>query len=358
LLHDLRGGGAERVMLRLAQGFVEAGRQVDLLLVKKQGDYLNLIPAGARVVDLNKSHVLNAVPAIAAYLRRERPSVILTALTHINLAAVLARKLSFTGIRLVLTEHNQITRKVENARGLRSRVIYGLVRMLYPSADAVVAVSTGVAADLERFANFRPSTVKVIYNPVTHDGLLQQAREHEPHPWFQPGQPPVILGVGRLHRQKGFDVLLKAFQKIRATVPSRLVIAGEGAERAELEALIRSLGLTDDVALIGFVGNPFRLMARAGVFVLSSRWEGLPTVLLEAMYCGAPVVSADCPSGAAEILDDGRYGELVPVDSPDALATAIIKVLRDKPAARTDRALEYNVPRSVDAYLRLLEQHR
>lgn len=355
LLHDLRGGGAERIMLRLVTEFIAAGRAVDLVLVKRRGEYLNLIPAEARVVDLGKDHVLNAVPAIARYLRRERPAVVLTALTHMNIAAVIARALSRTRVRLVLSERNQISMKANRALGLRSRLTYMLVRLLYPMADAVTAVSTGVSEDLERFAGLKKGSVRTIFNPVTNEEMLRRAAQPVTDPWFQPGQPPVVLGVGRLTHQKGFDVLLRAFKRVRAEFPARLVIAGEGAERGKLEALCRELGLEEDARLIGFVPNPYSLMSRSGVFVLSSRFEGLPGVLLEAMYCGAPVVSADCPSGAGEILDGGRYGKLVPVEDAEAMAKAILEVLREKPPAEVERARQYNVDDAVAAYLELLE---
>lgn len=356
LLQDVRGGGAERIMLRLAEGFLAAGRQVDLLLVKKQGAYVGMIPKDARVIDLGRPHVLGAVPAIARYIRANRPDAMLAALTHVNIAAVLARFLARVPMRLVLSERNQISMKASTARGLREFVTFKLVRLLYPVADAIVAVSSGVATDLEAFARFKPGSVSVVYNPITHDGMRRQAKEEVTHPWFAPGSPPVILGVGRLHRQKGFDVLIRAFHQLRASgLDCRLVIAGEGDERVALEELAQSLGVARELELLGFVPNPYALMSRAGVFVLSSRFEGLPGVLLEAMFCGAPVVATDCPSGAAEILEDGKYGTLVPVDDHQALAEAISRTLRARPSPSVSRAMEFNVDKAINEYLAVLE---
>ncbi|HYP53040.1 MAG TPA: glycosyltransferase, partial [Pyrinomonadaceae bacterium] len=167
----------------------------------------------------------------------------------------------------------------------------------------------------------------------------------------------VLLAVGRLTEQTDFPMLLRAFRMLRdRRSDARLMIAGEGEGRARLEALIGELNLTDDVALPGFVTNPYALMSRAAAFVLSSRWEGLPTVLIEALACGCPVVATDCPSGPREILNGGDYGALVPVGDAAALCDAMSRVLEARPRAALlkEHAARYSVERAAGRYLELL----
>ncbi|NLO89188.1 MAG: glycosyltransferase, partial [Clostridia bacterium] len=188
---------------------------------------------------------------------------------------------------------------------------------------AVVAVSQGVADDLVKTTGLMRELIKVIYNPIVTPELLEKAKESIGHPWFKPGQPPVILSAGRLTAAKDFPTLIHAFARVRAERLARLMILGEGEERPNLESLVRELGLESDVSMPEFVENPYAYMARAAVFVLSSAWEGFGNVLVEAMAVGTPVVSTDCPSGPAEILEGGKWGKLVPVGDVEKLAKAL-----------------------------------
>jgi glycosyltransferase involved in cell wall biosynthesis len=196
--------------------------------------------------------------------------------------------------------------------------------------------------------------IKVIYNPVITPELFAKAEEPLDHPWFRPGEPPVVLGVGRLTQAKDFPTLIRAFALVRKERPARLMILGEGEERPKLEALVRELGLEEDVALPGFVGNPYKYIARAGVFVLSSAWEGLPTTLVEALALGTPVVSTNCKSGPEEILEEGRWGRLVPVGNIEELAKAIGESL-SMPRLLNGGALDrFRVDIVVDRYLEVM----
>jgi glycosyltransferase involved in cell wall biosynthesis len=190
-------------------------------------------------------------------------------------------------------------------------------------------VSKGVADDLALLIGLSRDRIDVIYNPVVSDNLLLKAQEPIDHPWFAAGEPPVILSVGRLSPQKDQAMLLRAFAKVRKSIPARLIILGDGDERAALEALARNLHIESDVAVPGFVENPFAYMNKSAVFALSSKYEGLPGVLIQAMACGCPVVSTNCPSGPAEILDGGKYGPLVPVGDEDAMAAALRQKLQE-----------------------------
>jgi glycosyltransferase involved in cell wall biosynthesis len=356
VLHDLRGGGAERIALRLVEGMIEAGTAVDLVVVRKQGEYLGLIPREARIIDLNCKHVYQAVGALSRYLRTERPAGVLSFLTHVNLATIIARMLSRSHAMVAVTEHNHLAIKQRQSATLRDRLTFLLVPLLYRWAGAVVAVSEGVANDVRDFTGLKNGRVKVIYNPVIDGALDVAAARGTDHPWLQGGQPPVFLAAGRLHRQKGFDVLISAFSIVRRSVNCKLIIMGEGEERSTLSRLASQSGFANDIDLIGFIGNPYGMMARAKVFVLSSRWEGLPTVLIEAMACGAPVVSTDCPSGPSEILERGRYGALVPVEDADALAYAMRSALYAPALNTRQRALDFGVPAATGAYLHLLQR--
>lgn len=356
-LPSLRGGGAERVMVNLARGFAERGLEVDLVLARAEGTYLSQVPPGVRVVDLRAPRVMASLPVLLRYLRRERPEAILSALDHANIVAIWARKLARVRCRLVVSVHSTLSRATVNASTSRGRLMPSLTRMFYPWADAVVAVSQGVAEDLAKTTGLPRERIQVIYNPVVTPELLEKAREPLNHPWFEPGQPPVILSVGRLTMAKDYPTLIRAFALVRAERTARLMILGEGEERSKLESLVRELGLEADVSLPGFVDNPYAYMARAAVFVLSSAWEGFGNVLVEAMAVGTPVVSTDCPSGPAEILEGGRWGRLTPVSDDSALAAAIIANLKEgpkDPKGLRCRARTFSLDNIVEKYLEVL----
>ena len=230
-----------------------------------------------------------------------------------------------------------------------------LIRRWYPRAHRILAVSNGLANELSRVAAVPRERISVIYNPIDLGRVAGLAAQDLDDPWFRPGQPPVLLAVGRLHRQKDYPTLLRAFARVKERREARLVILGEGDERPRLEALIGELGIADNVRLLGFQTNPYAYMARAAVFVLSSAWEGLSNVLIEALACGCRVVSTDCQHGPAEVLGDGRYGMLVPVGNPEALASAIGTALEQshEPAKARERAGAFDIREISDKYLKL-----
>lgn len=352
-LSSLGGGGAQRVVLTLANAMAEQGVHIDLVLVKARGPFLAQVHPGVRIVDLAVGNVMLSLPGLIRYLRRERPVALLSSLKHVNVVALIARQLSLVPVRVVIGEHNTLSRSRKTS--FKDRLLPLLMRVLYPKADLIVAVSQGVANDLCASLGLAKEKVQVIFNPVVRSEIAEQAAAPLDHAWFQPGEPPVILGMGRLTEQKDFPNLIHAFALLRKQRDCRLVILGEGELREELEALAESLGLTASISLPGFVDNPFAYMARAGVFVLSSRWEGLPTVLIEAMACGAPVVSTDCPSGPVEILQGDVWGRLVPVGDSVALADAIAATLDDDQQPRVaERAAAFGIEPARDGYLQAL----
>lgn len=358
-LPSLRGGGAERAMVTLANGFAARGLAVDLVLAKAEGPYLVDVAPSVRVVDLGARGVLASLPALVYYLRREQPRALLSAMNHANVIALLARRLARARTRLVVSERAHLSLSMQAEPSRRGRLMPWLMRYAYPWADGVVAVSAGVADDLARVIALPRESIKVIYNPVVGEDTLSRANAPLDHPWFAPGEPPVILSVGRLTALKDFSVLLRAFASVRKRRPARLMILGEGELRPELETLVYQLAIGADVALPGFQANPLVYMRRAALFVLSSRSEGLPNVLIQAMACGTPVVSTDCPSGPAEILEGGKWGRLVPVGDVEGLTAAISATLDDTVHPDVcSRANYFHEKQSVDGYLKIMLPRR
>lgn len=393
LLPSLAGGGAERSMLHLARSFTQLGRKVDLLLFRHEGPYVKSVPEVVQIFELEASSNLGGrllairadpagigsmlkplllpiktdssirrIDALRRYLESQQPDVVLSALTYTNLTALWAKQLSRIKIPVVVSErialsvhrHNQ---ERKHRWCWRWRFILPMVKRTYRFADGIVAVSNGVADDLAEKAHIDRDTVTTIYNPVVDDTLGEMAAQPPSHPWFGAGQPPVILGVGRLTPQKDFQTLLRAFARLRGERKIRLLILGEGRQRAELTALAQELGVTEDFDMPGFVDNPYQYMARASVFALTSLYEGLPGVLIQALACGCPVVSTDCPGGSAEILEHGKYGRLVPVQDTSELVNAIRSTL-DAPPDPTDlqaRASTFSTVNATRHYLEFID---
>ncbi|MCL6536624.1 MAG: glycosyltransferase [Armatimonadetes bacterium] len=325
----LEGGGAERVMVTLANNFACSGVQV-LFVTARAADevYRAELSSAVEYSCLNTGSTLRTLLPLTRLLRRVRPDAVLSTLVEANFLTVAAARLTRVNARVVIREANTPSQDLlRNPRWVK-RLTGRLIPYIYPKADAIVASSQGMLHDL--IANFRipPHKIRRIPNPLPLAWIRQHAQAPVQHPWFADGQPPVILSVGRLERAKDFATLIRAFAKVHAEHDARLLILGEGSMRPHLETLVRELGLSECVALPGFDPNPFRSMARARVFVLSSIYEGFPNVLVQAMACGCPVVSTDCPSGPSEILNGGAYGHLVSVGDADALAASILKVLQ------------------------------
>jgi glycosyltransferase involved in cell wall biosynthesis len=358
-------GGEPRRMTTLANAFAARGRQVDLVAVRSQDAPRHRLSPLTRLVTLDPwwtrvpavstgRWALATIPALANYLRRERPAVLLSSTHLVNVAAPWARSLARVPTKLVLRIITQLSLPTLNAR---ARFRLWQARLFYARADAIITNSNGLADDVARVAGVPRESITTIYDPVLTPDVHDKIGAALDHPWFTPGSPPVLLAVGRFTLQKDLPTLFKALARVRTVRPARLIVLGEGKERAKLEGLASELGVAADISLPGFVANPFPYMARASVFVLSSAWEGLPGVLIEAMACGCPVVSTDCPSGPAEILDGGAYGKLVPVGDDAALAEAILATL-DAPPDRSRlrlRAAEFSEDDKINQYLQVLQ---
>lgn len=321
-------GGTYRRLTNQIRVWHRLGYRVDLVAFR--GGvlfYPDEMPDSVRFVDLGTTGKLATALALWRYLRRERPAVAMS-IMHLG-NTVLARCARWPGVisRCYLSVPNTYGQSAKETTAARRRRKFRQIRRLYPRVSGVIAVSEGVRRDLEETIGLRGVPVHTVYNGSIGEDLAERAREPVDHPWLDRQAPPVFLAAGGLRLQKDFATLLAAFARVRAAQPARLIIIGEGPERANLEALVRQLGIEDDVDLPGFVANPYAWMARSDVFVLSSRWEGLVNVVAEALGVGIPIVATDCPSGPREILADGRYGRLVPVGDTAALAAAMAETL-------------------------------
>ena len=354
-LPSLEGGGAQRNALNLAIGIEKRGLPVQLVLAEARGVYMKLVPETIPIVDLDSAHVVRSLPRFVSFLRRERPETVLAVMDHVNIVALLAQRIARTSTRTIVSTRTIMSLARHGAVPKREAFLPPLARLTYPWADTVIAVSQGAAEDLSRVIGLDSDRIQVIYNPVVTSEMLERQHEPSAHPWFNPGEPPVICAAGRLAPEKDFATLLRAFRLMHEQQPSRLMILGEGPLRHNLETLIAELGIAESVSLPGYVENPYPYMANSAVFVLSSAWEGLPTVLIEAMAFGTPVVSTDCPGGAAEILEDGHHGQLVNVGDAQALANAILDSLlspRNADQLRS-RAMDFHVDKIVEEYISL-----
>ncbi len=360
---DLRGGGAERMMVHLANEFASQDISTDLVLSRFKGPYCSEVNENVNIVDLDASRypgyaAMGAYRPLRNYIKLTQPDALLSALTRANVVALLAHRTAGVDTRMVASERNHLSSIVEKSENTKIRALPLMARCTYRWADAVVPISEGVGDDLVETASVNRQKMTTIYNPAFDHSIPDRAEESPDHPWFEEDEDEfaTLLAVGSLSRQKDFPTLLRAFARIQNRRPARLTILGEGDKRNELEALTRDLGIQDYVSFPGFVDNPFSYMARADVFVLSSEWEGFGNVLVEAMACGTPVVSTDCPSGPSEILCDGKYGPLVPIGDHVALADSIKETLDDPIDSETlqKRANDFSVEEIAEQYLDVL----
>lgn len=326
------GAGTQRVMINLANSWVETGRTVECVFANSEGPSVQWLDSRIPVRDLAAVSAIKTHAALnprllirfVRYLRAYRPDVVFASYDSACIIPLLARKLSGHRCKVVATVHTSM-----RSLGPLARVADPLVRWTFPWADAVVAVSKGIAEELCGYYGIPRQLVHTIYNPFDWDKIDQQAEEELVHPWLEAGHPPVILAVGRLEYQKDFSMLLKSLALLRRKREVRCLILGDGSLRTSLQSEIDDLQLQADVCIAGYEVNPFSWMKRSRVFALSSRFEGFPMVLVEAIGLGVPVVATDCPHGPKEILSLAGTGELVPVGSATEMANALDRVLGD-----------------------------
>jgi glycosyltransferase involved in cell wall biosynthesis len=394
--------GAEQVSANVACGLADLGYQVDFLVEDDQGWVLDKLRRHAKISVINlrdrgssrfmsrwyqlrvllRSLIMRApgaapaesgwlrqllrllskndppVLALCRYLKSKRPTSMLSYLNDTNLTLMLAALLCRSETRYMPSVRNHISTAAQKTQSKWMRSVPILMRRYFPLADLVVVPSAGVGEDVMAITGLPRSRIAIVHNPVFRPEIIELSGQSVDHAWFRDDGAPVLVAAGKLKPQKDFATLLKAFARLREKRPLRLVILGEGAERAALEQLVRELDVAADVDMPGYVENPYPYFRQAAVFVLSSAWEGLPNVLIEAMACGCPVVATNCPSGPAEILDHGRIGKLVPVGDVAAMARAIGETLEASGPRElfVERARHYSYDGVVSDYARVLTQ--
>lgn len=356
VIPHLRMGGGELSMLRLASGLRQLGVEVELIVNTLRTAQVP-VPEGLRLTVLGHEGTVSAQRALTQALRNSRPQLVFSAFPHTNVATVAAVQQAKVGARCVVSEHAPLSQQIAREGGWRYRVLPPVVRWAYPKADAVVAVSEGVRTDLQTLLGER-CPVHVIANPVIDDAQPLSPEIPAQHPWLSDPTLAVVMSVSRLSVEKDIPTLMRAFAVVHAQRPqTRLMVLGEGPDRARLEALRHSLGLDDVVQLLGQVEAPRQWMQHAQAFALASLYEGFGNVLIEALSCGLPVVATDCPVGPREVLAGGTHGQLVPVGDANAMAQALIQALAQGPVPEATRrhAETYTASRASLAYLRLFE---
>jgi len=329
-LVDLYRGGGERVSLDLMRGFLERGYRIDLILMKKEGPYLEQLPKEVRVITFGTSRLFGTLPKLITYLKKDKPEALISIMRHMHLISVWAKMFARVKTKVILRVG--IPFNVPNTKSnLREWLLPVLSKIFYKKADAVVAVSADIAEDLKERLSIPEDKMHVIHNPKFLEEIREKAQKPVDEPWLQNKDVPVVIAMGRLAPQKGFDLLVRAVAKISKKRNVRLIILGEGGEKDNLLKIAKENGLSYHIKIVSFQKNPYALLAKSDVFALSSRFEGMPNALIEALACGLPVVATDCVSGPKEIIGaEDTYGLLVKTEDVDALVHGIEQILNDE----------------------------
>ncbi|MEH6446279.1 MAG: glycosyltransferase [Oceanospirillaceae bacterium] len=358
VVHDLKGGGAEKMMVRLANGLASIGEDVTLVLLTQGGVNMQYVSQSVVLVELKSKRTALAAFNLREYFKKESPDKILAALTHVNVVAILACLSLGISQNLFVSERNAFSLDKLISSEKLIKIAYFIAPFFYRMIkNPVIAVSKGVAQDLVDTTIVNQASVTNAPNPVLDNDFMDREYKAPTHPWLLDKKIPTIVAVGRLAPQKGFDILITAIKSVTREIDCRLVIFGEGDLKNELEEQIHQLGLSDRVNLAGYVSEPLNEMAAADLFVLSSRFEGSPNVLVEAMSTGVKVLATDCPHGPDEILKSGSIGYIAKTQSSKALAKTIIEALNSKTydkTAQLNQAATYTIHASALAYRNIL----
>lgn len=361
-LPDLRGGGAQQVFCNLSAGFAERGYTADLLVTWATGELRRGIHPDVRVVELAPPHIpaigsAAGIPAMIEYIDSATPPVLYSAMTYANVSAIVAARLARNETAVVPTEHTMLR---HHQTSIKDRFVNRTAGYLYPGVDAIIAVSESVADEVSEVIGLDRESISVVHNPIVTPDLEEKAASPV-EDWIPVDATDVLVSVGRLAEEKDFATLLRALAHLVSdhNRDAALVIFGDGPQRGRLQQLAKTLEISERVSIPGYVDNPYKYLQRASVFVSSSRFEGLPTTIVEAMACGCPVVATDCPGGSAEVLCDGRYGTLVPVGDPQALASSIDTTLRSPPDSERlrERADDFTTDSVIKKHLQFIRQY-
>ncbi|MFL0810139.1 MAG: glycosyltransferase [Agarilytica sp.] len=317
-------GGIGRNKLNLISAFCKLGCRVALLIEKPGGIFYEQIPEEVQIFHLPSTHPIAGVLPLVSVLRKIKPKVVMPCVVRLTQLALRGRSLSRLPIKIFPVVHNTYTVKDSNKKARKLEKRRRKVASYYPKCDGVICVSGGVKEDIQKYARTPLTNASVILNPMVTEDLKRLKQEPVDHPWLQ-GNERVILNAGRYSRAKNLPLLIEAFNLLREKSQAKLIMIASDIEK--LKALVDESPYAKDIDVLAFQSNPFKFMANADLFVLCSNFEGLPGVLIEALACGAPIVSTDCPSGPVEILEGGKLGRLVPMNDAAALAEAMVEQL-------------------------------
>ena len=357
-MHDFRGGGAEKVSILLANGLLEHGCSVEIIVVNNKGPMKEMLSSHVIVSELISNRILTCIPELAKKLKFTNYDLILSHMTHVNIGACIASIIARKSSKLVAVEHNMMDKNYIVEKSISVKIAYKLTGLLYKNCKKVIAVSNGVRDSVLRFTKVDAAKVEVIHNPVVDvDKIVEEKKslgDKFVHKFFE-SNTPTFVAIGSLTQQKNFELFILAFAELRKVMPCNGIILGEGPKRIELEKLISSLNISDCFELAGYVSTPYNYLFKADVFVLSSLWEGLPTVVIEAISAGIKVVSTDCPSGPREILEGGKHGVLINYNATakefaDAMYVALNSTFPDQ----LDRAKKFTIQSSAEKYTKLV----
>ena len=351
VIPSLTPDGAERVIINILRNINLKKFEVTLILVDKRGGAKELIPASIPIIQLNVSRVRYSIPKLVKTLNSIRPDIIFSTLGHMNLLLLFSRSLLRFRHKIIVREANTPSEDLKKLPLIKRMIFRKLYAWLYPKADIIVAQCKAMKMDLVKTFGLDEAKIVHIYNPIDLDYIRRAMVAENPYK----NNRINVLAVGRLTRQKGFDILIEAFQHVAKVFhDAHLTILGQGELKEELESKVAKLGLSGKVSFEGFKKNPYPYYRYADVYVLSSRWEGFPNSLLEALACGCKVVATDCKSGPREILGDNEYGILVPPEDPEALARGIIEAINGENRTK-DRAKDFDVKYIVRQYEEIFE---
>jgi len=369
IIPNLKEGGAERVLVNILKYTSSKSYEKVLVVYEKKGELFQEVPQNVKIISLERYHregmgwaFLRLRNLIRIFIR-EKPDFILSFMTEMNLMAIIAAIISGHKNNLIISERTYTKFNILYADWgiFRKFIVAYLPKILYRMTRKIIAVSNDVATHINRYFGINRKKIVTIYNPLDIEKIKFSSLEDVNDTWFNP-EEPIIISVGRLCKAKNFGCLIRAFHIVRKSIRCRLIILGEGEERAQLESLINRLGIGDNVVLPGFQRNPYKYIKRATVFVLSSLYEGFPNVLSEALACGTPIISTDCHAGPREILDNGKFGLLAPVNDENKLAEAIIKLLKDEEVQRhfssigQERTKDFDVKKIVKEYENVFDE--
>jgi glycosyltransferase involved in cell wall biosynthesis len=353
VLPNLGGGGAEKVSVNLANYWASQGKEVDFVLMRNEGEFLDLVSPEISIFDLGTKRIRGIIKPLTEYILKNRPTVIIVGMWPLTSMAVLAWLLTGKKGKLYLVEHCILSDEYKRRNKLPEFYLRKIIEITYPLATGLIAVSKGVARDICRLGSIAPHKVQIIHNPAAVGNPPTRATLSERERLWGRGFKYHLLTVGALKHEKNHELLIQAFAKLPEKKIAKLTILGEGNLRPSLEKLIDNLGLQNNVSMPGFSQDVASWYRSSDLFILSSTTEGLPTVLIEALECGTPIVSTECSTGPAEILNDGEYGRIVPVNDLEKLVEAISEALREipNPNRLNARAAEFTIEVISTKYL-------